>query len=914
MNLRIMLMLGVGLMASSVRAAESLWIEAELMDGLKGYCWPMGKPEMKQTKGHWGLSGPGWAAEWTQGGESGFLSVACGADDDQAVMTKDLEIPADGRYHVWVRYRDVREMTERFQLRIEQPGSKAWSATYGEKAVVDEDNEMKLYWKWAFGWGQREAQLKKGAAKLSLLSAFKEPDCRQIDVIVLTTDDAYRPYTKEQPSSISWDLLNSYRGESLGQLEPLARSRPSPKAPAAWKPRTFRDKGFLYLWNVDEQAKWAGDEPGRILYPYHIRDEESLKAFEARYGGKKDVPIYSDPRIVPAFHGAGPGILQTDAPDAAVKAAAQRFVRWLDANPDRPWAMMMNYAPETPLSPAAFENFKKYRDRFVGSIAGEDVSGYVYIPEAEILAATANCKTRRQMVEAFLPLDRALYAKKMKTVFGKDLDRPYTDVIPCPSVGGLQFFPLCFRDGARTVGYESCAATFGMLGMRQAFLRGAARQNGGLTATYRSCNFGDSSTLFCETMSYTKPRNILDNFYGVYSGAGMTWYKMDIWYQYMAGVSMFYHEQGFDEFWMPGGGVAGLQEIQLSPKGKLVDRFLRLTAARPDRGTPYTPVAFLVDYAHGWEPSPFYPGEWIHHLIPHEKTWPGDHDAMMREYFFTAYHPIGPKSQEPITGTSETYVPGVFGDIFDVIYAYPDEKRWTTIDTYPVVIVTGDIELTEIEGKLLNQYIEKGGTALIADSHLTGPGLAALKLPATENAKESDQYLWLDEKTPSPSQRFAFRPITDVAGARVLARSADGQAVCAAFERGKGRLIYLSIPRGMGIDRRAPPQGARLFAHLTRGLMPVEVQGEVEWAVNQSENGWLVTLLNPAGQAKPQQGITPTDYRQNKIVTISTRQNVKSAKDRLLETDSFKVEKKDGVNRITVTVLAGSLRIMELRD
>jgi hypothetical protein len=148
----------------------------------------------------------------------------------------------------------------------------------------------------------------------------------------------------------------------------------------------------------------------------------------------------------------------------------------------------------------------------------------------------------------------------------------------------------------------------------------------------------------------------------------------------------------------------------------------------------------------------------------------------------------------------------------------------------------------------------------------------------------------------------------------VLARSADGQAVCAAFERGKGRLIYLSIPRGMGIDRRATPLVARLFAHLTRGLMPVEVQGEVEWAVNQSENGWLVTLLNPAGQAKPQQGITPTDYRQNKIVTISTRQNVKSAKDRLLETDSFKVEKKDGVNRITVTVLAGSLRIMELRD
>src|SRR5205085_8782215 len=48
--------------------AESLWIEAEHLSGVQGYCWPMGKPEMKQTKGAWGISGPGWAAEWNQGG------------------------------------------------------------------------------------------------------------------------------------------------------------------------------------------------------------------------------------------------------------------------------------------------------------------------------------------------------------------------------------------------------------------------------------------------------------------------------------------------------------------------------------------------------------------------------------------------------------------------------------------------------------------------------------------------------------------------------------------------------------------------------------------------------------------------------------------------------------------------------
>ena len=167
--------------------------------------------------------------------------------------------------------------------------------------------------------------------------------------------------------------------------------------------------------------------------------------------------------------------------------------------------------------------------------------------------------------------------------------------------------------------------------------------------------------------------NILDNYYSVFSGAGMTWYKFDIWYQYMAGSSMFYHEQGFDEFWQPGGTTAaGLHEVQLSPKGKLVDRFLRTTAAEPERGAPYTPVAILVDYAHGWEPAPFWPNSFKNWHEQQERFKFGEHEKMLEQYFWTAFHPIGRESEKPITGTNEVNVPGVFGDIFDVIYAYPD--------------------------------------------------------------------------------------------------------------------------------------------------------------------------------------------------------------------------------------------------
>jgi hypothetical protein len=95
-------------------------------------------------------------------------------------------------------------------------------------------------------------------------------------------------------------------------LEPLARRKPDFTLPPAWKLRTFKDRGFLYLWNVspDQALKnWLGDRPNRIKFPFNVADKETLAEFEKKYGGKDDIPIFSDPRIVPVFHGVGPASL-----------------------------------------------------------------------------------------------------------------------------------------------------------------------------------------------------------------------------------------------------------------------------------------------------------------------------------------------------------------------------------------------------------------------------------------------------------------------------------------------------------------------------------------------------------------------------------------------------------------------------
>jgi hypothetical protein len=625
----------ISLCAPALRAAEGIWIEAEHLDGIKGYCWPMGRPEMKKTTGHWGLSGPGWAAEWNQGGESGFLSIAAGPDDDRAAASKTIEIPVDGKYFVWVRYGDWREKPEPFEVVLEQGGKT--TLPFGETAVVEEDNEMKLYFGWAFAWDRREATLIKGPAKLTLQTTKKAPEARQVDILVLTTDPNYHPRIKERPANPAWDVLAQYR-KSLAGLEPLARNRPGPELPPEWKLRTFKDKGFRYLWNVsaDKPANWLTDDPKRVLCPYNVGDEDVRKEFEQKYAGQADVPIFGDPRVTPTFHGVGPIIFETNPKTGEVLDKGKRFAAWLDRHPDRMWGTMMNYAGEKPIAPSGVALFEKYRDRYVGSIAGESI-GYFYVDAKTMAAETAKAKTRRELAEVFTRLNVEANAAKYRKVFGRDLDKnAYVDVIPCLSVGNILWTPMTFLWGGRTAGYESAAMTGSLLPMRWAFTRGAARQWDGLTATYRSCNFGDSATMFSKTQSYTGPQNILDNFYSVYAGAGMAWYKFDIWYQYMAGSSMFYHEQGFDEFWKPGGTTAaGHKPVQLSPKGQLVDRFLRVTAKDFDRGHPYTPVAFLVDYAHGWEPAPYWPNEFKNYHNDPDRFRLGDHEAMLQEYFWS---------------------------------------------------------------------------------------------------------------------------------------------------------------------------------------------------------------------------------------------------------------------------------------
>jgi hypothetical protein len=125
--------------------------------------------------------------------------------------------------------------------------------------------------------------------------------------------------------------------------------------------------------------------------------------------------------------------------------------------------------------------------------------------------------------------------------------------------------------------------------------------------------------------------------------------------------------------------------------------------------------------------------------------------------------------------------------------------------------------------------------------------------------------------------------------------------------------VYLSVPRGLTISGTLHPIVVRLLTHLSSRQMPITVAGDVEWLVNRGEgDAWYVALFNPAGQAKPQQGITPTDYRQNKSATIRARFPIHAVFDWLSPDEAFEHRTDDG-RRVTVVVPAGGVRILEIR-
>ncbi|MCA1631113.1 MAG: hypothetical protein LC785_08390 [Acidobacteria bacterium] len=886
--------------AKQSAGAEYLWYEAENMRGfstdklnnpLINASWV--NPSRLQSPG-WGMNGPGVSAEWTQGGESEWNSAAASADETRASLQQEVQVPRAGQYRLWVRYADWAGKTENFGAWVAQGGRVVARSEFGARDLVDAHDETAMYWGWAFAWDSAPpVQLEKGSAVVSFEIERAAQARRHVDCFLLTNDADFTPEGRRKPEFAAQRVLRE-QAQRATSLEPLVAADASGAVPQAWRRPLLAGRDFLLPWNISP-AFWAQlDEPPaeRSLYPFHA---ETPEQFVEKYKGAKEVPVFSSPLVVPVVHlNELPALLKEGTP----------FLRHLRET-RAPFAVNINYSSATFTEADGQAAWKlltgELKDQFLGWISGENV-GYVWDPQAVAALNLTAKMPRRQLLEA----NRKYFTGALERKWGGLFHTPQTGamwdkLIAAQATSSTYFAHALARWGAKTVGMET-AAVMPNVAMRIAFARGAARQYGATFLYYHAANFGDTATSFTRQQNFAGPDNFYHSRYGATMGPSLSWYRKSYYLYYMAGASAIYLEQGFDQFFKPGPGE---HPFQLNPLGRISDEFVRFADRHKDRGTPYTPVAFLLDPAHGWDQTD-YP-QWSYGVVPQERR-----DRALRELFGAAYYPALVTEGEPATADRQAYVNGIFGDIFDVVVA-SDERR-EAIDSYRAVVVGGHVEWSPAWIAQLREYVRKGGVLVLNAAQVTGLPEDLLGVRLSGAGAEGD-----DAECAAPNDAgvdlrgavFRFERV-EPRGAQVLMKTRAGEPLVTVNKIGGGRVVFSAVPDLLGLDERLTPTGAHLLAHLAADAVPVQINGDVQRLVNRTERGWVVTLVNNRGVYKPQQGMAQVNRAESAEVTISLRgKGIALAREWTSE-QALEVAGAGAQGLVKVRVPPGDVRVVEI--
>ena len=898
----------------SKQSIEYLWYEAENMRGFS--TGRLGEPLLnpshqnlsKDKAPGWGMNGPGVSAEWSQGGESEWNSAAASADETKAALYQDLEIPRAGQYQFWIRYADWASKTESFTVRIAQDGAFVFKQEFGAKDLIDPHDEVSLYWQWAFAWDSASVVLKKGPARVSIEIEKAAESRRHVDCFLLTNDLNYKPSGRQKPDFAAMRYLREWN-RSRKPLASLISTPATHNVPASWVRPQVTGRDFFMPWNINTSFWTLYDKPTdqRPLYPFHT---ESLDAFVEKYKGARDVPIFQSKLIVPVVY-------INNLPEYLKEGSA--FVRYLRET-KTPFAILINYGaatmPEADAQAAWNLLNGEFKDQFLGWVSGESV-GFVWDSAPAELKITPSMD-RRQLLEAHRVFYTNALARKWQTTFHTQTGPMWDKLLPAQSTSSTSFAHALTEWGVKFLGMET-AAVQPMTAMRIAFTRGAARQFGGAFFYYHAPNFGDTATTFTNTQNFGGPDHFFHSRYGATMGPSLSWYRKNYYLYYMSGVSAIYLEQGFDQFFKPG---PGQHPFQLNPLGRITDEFMRFAEKHPERGAPYTPIAFLLDPAHGFEMTD-YP-HW-----PFEVSQISKSDRALRELFGVAYYPGLVLEGEPAIADRQPFVSGPFGDIFDVLVASDNQTTAAAprppvsqsprpggldaLSSYNAIVVGGHVTWSQAWVQKLTAYVRNGGTVVLNSAQRAGIPEEFLGVRATNARVETDTAKCVSPNEQSDDlsgQMFRYEKF-ELKSATTLIAAPNGDPLVTVNKLGKGTVIFSALSDLLGEDERMTPFAAHMLAHVFADATPVSVRGDVEYLINRTSNSWIVTMLNNNGVFKPQQGLAQVDRSAYVTANISLRgSQISNAIDWM---NDKPIDLQRGSNQLSVSIAPGGVAIVEIR-
>jgi hypothetical protein len=649
-------------------------------------------------------------------------------------------------------------------------------------------------------------------------------------------------------------------------------------------------------WNIAKEFWTLYDKPekDRPLYAFNA---EPIDEFVKSYSGKRDVPIFSSKLVVPVIY-------INDLPEYLKEGSP--FLRYIREK-RVPFAVLINYgsaAFSETTGPAAWKLLNgELKDLFLGWISGESI-GYVWPPGPADQLNLSPDMSRSEMLDRLHAFYSSALGKKWEAMFHTSTGPQWDKLIVAQSTSSTSFAHALGEWGGRFIGMETAAVQPGFA-MRIAFTRGAARQFGGAFLYYHAANFGDTALSFTKQQNFAGPDNFFHSRYGQTMGTSLSWYRKSYYLYYMAGASAIYNEQGFDQFFRPGPGE---HPFQLNPVGRITDEFIRFAERHPDRGTPYTPIAFLLDPAHGWEMTD-YP-QWPFGVSQIDRS-----DRALREMIGTAYFPLLVNEGEPATADRQAFVSAKFGDIFDMLAA--SDTHPEAINAYRAIVVGGRIKLSAPWVKRLIEYARSGGTVVLNSAQARGlsPELTGLEFSnATAEASDAKCLVAGDDSLDLRGQVFRYEKTVPRTGVQTLIQTKNGDPLVTANLIGKGRVIVDAVPDMLGLDERMTPFSAHLLSHLFTGATPVKVHGDVEYLVNRTAKSWVVTLFNNRGVYKPQQGLAEVNRSEVAEVSIELEGNGPALAREWTSDTELPTTRENGRVTVKTRIPAGGIGIVELQD
>lgn len=493
-----------------------------------------------------------------------------------------------------------------------------------------------------------------------------------------------------------------------------------------------------------------------------------------------------------------------------------------------------------------------------------------------------------------MPDTRAQAYERVKGWFQKNASLCHDDLLPMCTTWHWDHYA---GQWSGVSGFQDEPGISPEVQLRLLFPRGAARQYGKVWHSYIAPGAHDAHSWVQNHYLTAGPYNTVSQPDG---GSSVSWVRRIMYLTYMWGTSSLKNETPAYQT-----DTSGSSGPALSPMGQAAAEFFEFAATHKHRGTCYTPVSIMLDHMHGWGGHPIYPDRYPALTWGCLEPQPGD---TMKDALFQVLYP----GQYDHLNECNLMSPTPYGDIFDVMLSTATLEH---IQDYPVLMLVGDVaaDMGEPLVSRLQDYVRQGGTLVVNVAQvgeLFPKDMLGVRL--TDEIRQVNSANCELDGHQIKGRPFSFR-VVESAGAQPIFSTSDGAPLVTRYEVGKGMVVLATVPFLLQDNLNGVCFLPHLMEHLTSGLLPFRVAGDVEYVANRNEDSWLITLINNRGVYKLPTEPATIDPRQTQTAQIILRKKPAGVSDWITGKPLVARQAKQGW-QFTADVPPGDLIIVQIRE